>query len=86
MKKLFKTVFFISLAVSLLTAAIIAVPVLSSAANSSASVGIIGGADGPTAILVSGTPFFGNPLFWLLCVAAIFLVFAAIGWAVTRRK
>ena len=86
MKNLFKTVFFISLVAFLLIAVIIAVPSLSFTADRSASMGIIGGADGPTAIFVSGALFFGNPLFRLLCVAVIFLISAAIGWAVTRRK
>ncbi len=46
------------------------------------SVSIIGGADGPTAILVSRVPVHS----WLLILSAVVLFAAGVGIYVTRRK
>ena len=86
MKKMFKITFFITLALILLFVAAVCVSLFSIDNSYSASVGIIGGADGPTAVLVTETLFFLNPLFWLLCILFIVCIASAIGWLITKNK
>lgn len=85
MKKLFKVTFFVTLALILLFVVPVIVSAVSAASTPSASIGIIGGADGPTAILITRTLFM-TPTFWLLCVVTLLFIVSAIGWFVTRRK
>ncbi|MBR2466814.1 MAG: hypothetical protein IKB38_07820 [Clostridia bacterium] len=69
MKKLFKIMFFISLAFILIFAFVLmAIAACFSLKAPTGSVGIIGGADGPTAILVSGSIVFTAPALILLCL------------------
>ena len=86
MKKLFKTVFFISLSLILSFAFFMVVSAFADMNINSGSVGIIGGADGPTAIYITLSLIFENPVFWLLCAAVIVLIASAIGWIATRNK
>lgn len=83
MKKLFKTTFFITLAFVLLFVAFI---IVSAENNHSESIGIIGGADGPTAIFITGTIIFKNPVFVLLCFVTVLCIASAIGWLITRKS
>lgn len=85
MKKTFKTIFFISLAVILLLSAIIAASAVSAADEHTGSVGIIGGADGPTAIFLTRTLVLQNPLFLLLCVSLVAVIVSAVGWAAAKK-
>ena len=86
MKKVFKTMFFVSLAILLLFAVFVAVASVASINTHSGSVGIIGGADGPTAIFITGSLIFGTPIFWVLAVAVMVLIASAIGWIATKNK
>ena len=85
MRKLFKITFFVTLAVIILLVVPVIVSAVSALSNPSPSVGIIGGADGPTAILITRTLFI-TPTFRLLCVVSLLCIVSAIGWIVTRRK
>ena len=53
---------------------------LSGCAQESVSLGVIGGADGPTAVFVSASPFW-----WVLPLIIIVLI-AAAGVMIARRK
>ena len=86
MKKVFKITVFITLALILLFVAAVCVSLFSVESSYSGSVGIIGGADGPTAILITETLLFWNPLFWLLCLVFVVFIASAIGWLITRNK
>ncbi len=86
MKKAFKISFFVVLALVILFASLITASVVSAHNNQSETVAIIGGADGPTAILVTSTLVFDSPSFRWLVVSAALLVISAIGWFVTRKK
>lgn len=48
----------------------------------SSSIGIIGGADGPTAIFVASSPSDG----WLICIPTIIVVAVTVGYFVRKRK
>ncbi len=85
MKKAFKIIFFVSLAVILLLSAIIAVSAVSAADEHTSSVAIIGGADGPTAIFITRTLVLQNPLFLLLCVSLVAVIVSAVGWAFSKK-
>ena len=95
MKKTFKIIFFVSLATAVLSGGLFvlsfvlplgALAGLSAFPDQSASIGIIGGADGPTAVLISRTVILENPLFWVLCVSVILLAASAVGLIVMKRK
>ena len=86
MKKLFKIMFFITLALTLLFVLLIAASIASAAANHTGGVGIIGGADGPTAILLTKILVFENPLVKGLCITIVLFVASLIGWLITRKK
>ena len=86
MKKFFKITFFVSLALILLSCTLIAASAISSANSRQGSVGIIGGADGPTAIFVTQSLVFLNPMFDVLCIAGVVFIASAIGWIVMRKK
>ncbi len=86
MKKVFKTTFFIGLSFVFLLCALAAFITLTAEGNRSGSVGIIGGADGPTVILVTGSLIVDNPFFWILCAAAALCIAAGIGWVVTKNR
>lgn len=86
MKKACKITFFVFLALVILLVAVFAALIVSAESTNTSSVGIIGGADGPTAIFVTRTLVLNNPLFWLLCIASVFVVVSAIGWIITRKS
>ncbi len=86
MKKVFKITFFITLALTLIFGALFVSSLVSFLSNNSASTGIIGGADGPTTILVSRTLTMNNPVFWLFCISSDLLLASAIGWFVLRKQ
>lgn len=83
MKRFFKTTFFVALALILITAAIVVISVVSSANDNAKSVGIIGGADGPTAILITQTLIFDNPIF---VFETTLLIVSAIGCLILKDK
>ena len=94
MKKTFKIIFFVSLTLTVLLSGLFVLSFvlplgaligLSAFSDQSASIGVIGGADGPTVILISRTAIFENPLFWALCVAVVLLISSAIGWKATKK-
>lgn len=86
MKKAFKISFFITLAVIVILVALLVVGFIVTMNNPSPSVGIIGGADGPTAIFVTRTLVFDNPAFVALFAASPLCVASLIGWLVTKNK
>ena len=86
MKNTFKITFFVSLAGIFLSVVFLARSVLSSANNRQGSIGIIGGADGPTALLVTQSLAYCNPIYIILCIAGVVLVASAIGWIAVRKK
>lgn len=86
MKRLFKIIFFVSLAVILSVSVFVVFSAVASINSHSGSVGIIGGADGPTAIYITSSLIFSTPIFWLLCIAVVGLIASAIVWAVVKRK
>ena len=86
MKKFFKITFFVTLAFILFFLALIVINTISIHNCHSDSVAIIGGADGPTAILVTRTLIFDNPLFLVFVLASILFIGSAIGWIITRKK
>ena len=94
MKKAFKIIFFVSLTLTALLSGLFVLSFvlplgaligLSAFSDQSASIGVIGGADGPTAILISRAAIFDNPLFWALCVAVVLLILSAVGWKATKK-
>ncbi len=86
MKKACKITFFVSLTIVLILVAVLIVFAVSAKSDNTSSVGIIGGADGPTAIYVTRTLIFGNPLVWALCLCGVLLIASAIGWIITRKS
>jgi len=86
MKKLFKIMFFITLALVLLSVVSIVVSAISHANSSRGAIGIIGGADGPTATLITQTLIFTQPAFLVGIASAVLCVASAIGWLVTKNK
>ncbi len=86
MKKVFKTMFFVSLVIILLFVAFVVVSAISLENSNTESIGIIGGADGPTAILITSTLIFDHPMFILLILGAIVFVVSSVGWFVSRNK
>lgn len=86
MKKACKITFFVSLALVILLVAAFAALIVSAESANTSSVGIIGGADGPTAVFVTSTLVFGNPLIWVLCLCGALLVASAIGWIVFKKS
>ena len=86
MKKVFKITFFVSLAVILLLVSFCIVSALSAEASHSASIGIIGGADGPTAILVSRSLLFSSPALFLFGGVLALFVVSTIGWIATKKR
>ena len=86
MKKACKITFFVSLALVILLVAVFAALIVSAESANTSSVGIIGGADGPTAVFVTSTLVFGNPLIWVLCLCGALLVASAIGWIVFKKS
>ena len=86
MKKGFKITFFVCLSVILLLAVPIVYFVVAAEWNVPDSVGIIGGADGPTVIFVASTTLFESPVFFLLCLAAAGLIVSGAGWAFSGKK
>ena len=86
MKNVCKIAFFVSLALALILIAVLTAAFVSAENENTGSVGIIGGADGPTAVFVTSTLVFGNPLIWVLCLCGVLLIASAIGWFVTKKK
>lgn len=86
MKKVCKIAFFVSLALALILIAVLTAAFVSAENENTGSVGIIGGADGPTAVFVTRTLVLGNPLIWALCFCGVLLIASAIGWIVTKKK
>ena len=86
MKNVCKIAFFVSLALALILIAVLTAVFVSAENENTGSVGIIGGADGPTAVFVTSTLVFGNPLIWALCFCGVLLIASAIGWIVTKKK
>jgi len=86
MKKIFKIMFFVSVALIVLFALYITVSASMAFSENDSAVGIIGGADGPTAIFVTKTLLFDNPLFYVFCVLLAFAIATAVGWVVCRKK
>ncbi len=85
MKKVFKITFFVSLAIILLFMFAVIASIVSASNVQSGSVGIIGGADGPTAILITRSLVLKNPLFWVFSLALTAFVVSAIGWCKNRK-
>ena len=85
MKKVFKIMFFVSLALLLIFAAVSVISFFSFE-NNSKSVGIIGGADGPTAIMLTGTLFFHTSVFQVIPFVFVFFVISVVGLLITRKK
>ena len=94
MKKAFKIIFFVSLTLTALLSGLFVLSFvlplgaligLSAFSDQSASIGVIGGADDPTAILISRAAILDNPLFWALCVAVVLLILSAVGWKATKK-
>ena len=86
MKKGFKIAFFLFLAIALILATIIAASALSFINSTSESIGIIGGADGPTAILVTNTILLESPVLYAFGFVFLLLVVSAIGWIISKKK
>lgn len=86
MKKVFKISFFVALALVILFSSFIVASAIALENSQTESVAIIGGADGPTAILISRTLVFDNPSFRFLIASASLLVISAIGWIVTKKS
>ena len=90
MKRFSKTTFFISLAIFILLIIILTSTVISSLAlfndSDSKSIAIIGGADGPTAILITSTLIYDNPIFLLIGFTFVLLIVSALGWFFNRNK
>lgn len=78
--------FFITLALILLFTAIVVASSVSFVTSSSESIGIIGGADGPTAILVTRTILSESPVFWMLGFVVVLLITSVIGWIMTKKR
>ena len=86
MKKLFKMIFIVTFATVLLCT-VLAVVLFASAANSKAgSVGIIGGADGPTAVLISSALLTSPVILFMACFVVFLLVFFVIRRLMVKRK
>lgn len=89
MKKTFKIITIASLAIAAALIAFVLISVAVSASqdsNISDSISIIGGADGPTAIFITGTLILSHPVCivgW--CFVAIAL-FSSVGWALSKNK
>ena len=86
MKKVFKTMFIVSFVILFIFVAFVLVSAFSAEKPSKESVAIIGGADGPTAIFITGTLVFDSPLFCIMGIVLILFVVSAIGWLVTRKR
>lgn len=86
MKKIFKKMFFISIVLVLVFVAPFAASAISAIATPSSSIGIIGGADGPTAILITDSLIFSSPVFWLLCLATVLCIISLTGWLIAKNK
>ena len=86
MKKFFKTMFFITLALILIYVVCVVSSFALAEKDHSEGVGIIGGADGPTAILITRTLVFGSSLFNIFCLLTVLFVVSAIGFGITRKK
>jgi Na+-transporting methylmalonyl-CoA/oxaloacetate decarboxylase beta subunit len=54
-------------------------------AQEAGSIGIIGGADGPTATFLTYSLIFDGPLFKLI-LSLLVLIISAIGWFITKKK
>lgn len=86
MKKTFKIMFFVSLFVVVLLSVLIVISLVSAVGEHTSAVGIIGGADGPTAIFITRSLMLENPVFVFACVAFLLCVVSAIGWALAKKK
>ena len=86
MKKVFKITFFVSLVFILLLVSLCVISAFSASNKASGSIGIIGGADGPTAILVTRSILFESPAIFLLGGLITLFVVSTIGCIVTRKK
>ena len=86
MKKFFKITFFVALAFILFFLTLIVINTISLHNCHSDNIAIIGGADGPTAILLTRTLIFDSPIFWLFTLATILFIGSTIGWIITRKK
>lgn len=53
--------------------------------NESASIGIIGGADGPTSIFVAGVTTYGTGFDWDVAIMAVLLIVGILGFLRLRR-
>lgn len=85
MKKAFKITFIVAISLAVLLVVLLAVSAITAAGMHSGSVGIIGGADGPTAVFVTKTVILDNPLFWIAFVLLVVAVVSGIGWAVSKE-
>ena len=86
MKKVFKIMFFICLAFVLLLVLFCVISAISANRRLSSSVGIIGGADGPTAIFVSRSLLLDSPAIFFFGGVTVLLAASAIGWIVAKKK
>ena len=86
MKNTFKVMFFVSLALMVVFTAIMLVTLTSAENENNGSIGIIGGADGPTATFITRTLIFDSPMFWVIVLILVVFVASAIGWLVTKNK
>lgn len=86
MKKIFKIVFFVFLSIFVIAVSLITVSVINAMNMNDAAVGIIGGADGPTAIFITRTLIFDNPLVIIAIISLTVAVISAIIWGINRKK
>jgi len=86
MKRAFKITFFITLSLILLFAISVCVSSILFEKIHAGSIGIIGGADGPTVVFLSRSFIFDNPIFWIFFVVAALCAASAIGWIMARKK
>lgn len=86
MKRLCKTMFFITLFLILLFVTLTVASALSVSHTPAGGIGIIGGADGPTAILVTRTLISESAVWGLVCFVTASFVLSAIGWVATKNK
>ena len=86
MKKIFKILFFVFLSIFVIAVSLITVSAINAMNMNDSAVGIIGGADGPTAIFITRTLIFDNPLVIIAIISLTVAVISAIIWGINRKK
>lgn len=86
MKQRFKVMFSIVLALLLLLCISLISMAFFEKDMPSDSIGVIGGADGPTAILIASASVFESPMILGMCIAVALAVVIGIVCAIVKRK